>query len=995
MRTGQLRLLKLVLSLAFAFTALTGCLAGGGHTFPPPSAASPLQPTGTPIPPTSTPESSAVPSPQPTGTLLPPTSTPEPAAVPLPQPTAAPFTAAASQELSTTTLPGTTPGTTVVSDVSTNEYDFTAVTAGYSHVCGLRSNGKVVCWGRGLNGETEPPEGAFTSISAGSGYTCGIKTGGSVACWGIWDLSYGMLGQSTSRHRRPKAPEGVFKSISAGEAHACGIKADDTVVCWGQNYISAGDFPAYAGQATPPPGAFRSVSASAALSCGVTTDNLVVCWGAGYEGTITPQQGSFLSVSVGSGYSCGLKTDYTVVCWGPNHYVPTPPTGQFSSIAAGREHACGVRLAGELECWGYWLTNVAPQGEFLSVSVADNHRCAVRSDGAIACWGKNFSGRALGLQSKITCGVLPNRAMACPGDEGYDLLAALHADWVHYYDHNGSVYPCGNGLDGMIVCWDPYEEAFVGPTPREVVGFSGGREIACWLLRDGTVGCWGNIGSPEGTFQSVVAGDSLDFACGVRTGGELACWGDNGHDWGNVFPPEGIFKSVSLGMAHACAIKMDDTVVCWGSVDIGGRGVPSPGPFRSLDGGAGSHCGIRPDDTLDCWGGLHALPGAFQSVSVGVSRHEDYYCGIRTDGTLACSGTGRYGETTPPEGRFQSVSAGRRHACGVRVDDTVACWGRNTDGDGEVMGKATPPAGRFLSVSAGHNYTCGIRTNHTLACWGRVPEVLQNLSGSIPPSATEPEPTSTPGIRSLPLRTQLDLEMEKPGSLAANVGGDLGRIYRFVGMMTEAEREAVAEETQLYLEKLGPPKGKASLHTYARIWLDLLEAFASPDKEFDDYYTISEFRLKVPFYVYLPAYLPPGFIHGGLGVSGGGGEYSTAWSLHFIRSSETYPQLERGQEEWITFNQSTNDQKGNPFREILDQIGGGHKIELPNLKEAGGLDARYWVGPTEYYLRDVQGQLIPENVLQFAWENPESDTFAHVISELSLEETLKVIRSLR
>ena len=106
--------------------------------------------------------------------------------------------------------------TTAVSDVSGNEYDFTAVTAGYSHACGLRSNGTVLCWGRGLNSETEPPEGTFTSVSAGDGYTCGIRTDGSVACWGIWGISYGMSPGSGSTRRRPKSPAGVFKSISTG-----------------------------------------------------------------------------------------------------------------------------------------------------------------------------------------------------------------------------------------------------------------------------------------------------------------------------------------------------------------------------------------------------------------------------------------------------------------------------------------------------------------------------------------------------------------------------------------------------------------------------------------------------------------------------------------------------------------------------------------------------------------------------------------------------------
>ena len=644
MRTGQLRLLKLVLSLAVTFTALTGCLAGSSHTAPSPSDASPLQSTGTLLPPT--PEPAAVLSSQPTGapfTLAAtpelPTSTPEPAAVPSPQPAAAPFTAAASQELSTTTptLPGTTPGTAVVSDVSTNEYDFTAVSAGYSHACGLRSNGKVVCWGRGLNGETEPPEGAFTSISAGDGYTCGIKTGGSVACWGIWDLSYGMPGQSRSRPRRPQAPEGVFKSISTSAAHACGTKADDTVVCWGQNYISAGDFPAYAGQATPPPGTFRSVSAGRVHSCGVTTNNLVVCWGAGYEGTITPQQGSFLSVSVGSGYSCGLKTDYTVVCWGPDDYVPVPPTGEFSSVAAGRGHACGVRLAGELECWGYWLTDVAPQGKFLSVSVGENHRCAVRTEGAIACWGRDFGSDRLGLQSEVTCGVLPNRDTVCPGDKNYDLLAALHTDWVHDYDYNGSRYPCGNGLDGMIVCWDPYEETFVGPRPREVAGFSAGDDSACWLLPGGTVGCWGRIGSPAGTFQFSRSRRSLTswfrlWGAHQRRAGLL---GRQRPRLGQRIPAGGSFQIRQSWLGTRLRHQDGRHRSLLGRLGVDYRPWCSiPGPFRSLGGGGvHSHCGIRPDDALDCWGYLHALPGAFQSVSVGVSRHEDYYCGVRTDGT--------------------------------------------------------------------------------------------------------------------------------------------------------------------------------------------------------------------------------------------------------------------------------------------------------------------------------------------------------------------------
>ena len=207
----------------------------------------------------------------------------------------------------------------------------------------------------------------------------------------------------------------------------------------------------------------------------------------------------FLSVSAGGGHSCGIKTDNTVVCWGNNRNgQSTPPTGQFSSVSAGRDYTCGVRMSGELECWGWIQGGVTPpQGKFLSVSVGDIHSCAVRIDGVTACWGRDLGYRTLGLQTNVICGVLPNRATVCPGDENYDLLAALHAsDWVHYYDHDGSAYPCGKGPDGVMVCWDPYEETFVGPTPREVAAFSAGDDSACWLLPDGTVGCWGAFRKP-------------------------------------------------------------------------------------------------------------------------------------------------------------------------------------------------------------------------------------------------------------------------------------------------------------------------------------------------------------------------------------------------------------------------------------------------------------------------------------------------------------------
>ena len=69
------------------------------------------------------------------------------------------------------------------------------------------------------------------------------------------------------------------------------------------------------------------------------------------------------------------------------------------------------------------------------------------------------------------------------------------------------------------------------------------------------------------------------------------------------------------------------------------------------------------------------------------------------------------------------------------------------------------------------------------------------------------------------------------------------------------------------------------------------------------------------------------------------------------------------------------------------QQGGGEEVEFPNLEVAGARDARHWEGSTSYRRTGV--------AVQVAWVNPEANTYTHVVSDVSLEETLKVIRSFR
>ena len=62
----------------------------------------------------------------------------------------------------TTTLP-------VQEETQSEEGDFTAISAGASHTCGLLTDGTITCWGSNNERQAEPPEGTFTAIHLGWG----------------------------------------------------------------------------------------------------------------------------------------------------------------------------------------------------------------------------------------------------------------------------------------------------------------------------------------------------------------------------------------------------------------------------------------------------------------------------------------------------------------------------------------------------------------------------------------------------------------------------------------------------------------------------------------------------------------------------------------------------------------------------------------------------------------------------------------------------------
>jgi hypothetical protein len=110
-----------------------------------------------------------------------------------------------------------------------------------------------------------------------------------------------------------------------------------------------------------------------------------------------------------------------------------------------------------------------------------------------------------------------------------------------------------------------------------------------------------------------------------------------------------------LGYDHGCVLNADHTVLLWGA-----PGTMSAAPpdlrARSLAVAAFFACAVREDDTVVCWGvNPPTPPPGLRAKLVAVTTH-----GI---------------------GKLPVAPATKRHACAIALDDTVACWGDGEEGE--------------------------------------------------------------------------------------------------------------------------------------------------------------------------------------------------------------------------------------------------------------------------------------------------------------------------
>ena len=218
-------------------------------------------------------------------------------------------------------------------------------------------------------------------------------------------------------------------------------------------------------------------------------------------------------------------------------------------------------------------------------------------------------------------------------------------------------------------------------------------------------------------FTQITAGKG--HACGLRENGAIACWGtQNAARLGALnAPPETAFRQISAGQGYTCGLRQDAAIACWG-LNPDGRASPPQGSFSEIAAGRVHACAIPlPQDSppaLLCWGapfpnGAETLP--LDAPISDIQSGGDFTCGLTPQANMACARMNqRLTEITP--GPFGSLGVGLRHVCALREDGSAFCQ------DSGRQLRSIPPPTKFVQIAAGWHHSCGITRASRIECWG-------------------------------------------------------------------------------------------------------------------------------------------------------------------------------------------------------------------------------------------------------------------------------------
>ncbi len=293
-------------------------------------------------------------------------------------------------------------------------------------------------------------------------------------------------------------------------------------------------------------------------------------------------------------------------------------------------------------------------------------------------------------------------------------------------------------------------------TTTTAVDVNVGFRLACSARSDGSVWCGGRgnpafVDDPGASFgpgaeprpvpgvtDAVATATGNKHACALRRNGQVVCWGDNiagqlgnGTTQNSARPVAvaGLTDAVAIGAGalHTCAVREGGSAVCWG---------------LNHSGELGNGTRLEPQGVGDTRGSSTPQPVVGLTDVEAIDLGQNHTCARRASGVVSCWGSNQSNTLArdddlsfsvvpldvPGITTATSLGVGDKHTCVSVQDGTARCWGRNSQGElgaGSALpfNVATPVAPSGLNnvaeISSGVSHSCARRSDGTIWCWGR------------------------------------------------------------------------------------------------------------------------------------------------------------------------------------------------------------------------------------------------------------------------------------
>lgn len=514
------------------------------------------------------------------------------------------------------------------------------------------------------------------------------------------------------------AGEGI-SSIHTGRYDSCALGSNGDIKCWGLK--ASGSL----GLANPNIGDDTSEMGDNLAFINLPTGRHAIDVAVSSENTcILLDDASIVCIGESDGRKNGTDGDrgWLTSHLGDNLEQMTFSSGTPQKIYGGLNHYCALMTSGEVKCWGAnggRLGSGDSDNKYISeatavdlgtgrtakdLSLTDSNTCALLDNDMVKCWGAGNYGMN-GNGSTLTIG-------NDPSDMGDNLFEIdFGAEDRARKIVSGNRFSCALLFNDQVKCWGRNEGATLGinvsedigddvgelatsdfidfGTGRSVKNIAAGSKLACAILDNDQVKCWGDTFSYRGrisTFGSL--GDHYDILYSNRDE-------TSGDNW--PFVDLGSGRSATelvVGNYYACALLDNAEYKCWGLNDRGQLGIERNDFFV-------------PNDLNQMGDNLPSIDlGTGRSVKKLVNRAYNHQCVLLDNDQVKCFGTAVNTDNVNPRighlGNASNIIIGNE-ASDMGVNLTKAELGTSRT------------AKSFFTGPSGH---CAILDNDEVKCFG-------------------------------------------------------------------------------------------------------------------------------------------------------------------------------------------------------------------------------------------------------------------------------------